>query len=521
MKKYYRKIVYPILALGAIVLVATISINSVLKQKLELFIHNRLPENMLRSYDAIHVQTFDGSIVLDNASLSIKNRQDSNKHTFINVEKLKISDISYWDYFVNNEIHIESIVLENPIMAYYIDRMKPTKDTSKRALVNIYKPIIVDRVQLKNTRFVIYEKGKDSTKLYTDGLFIDVEKITVNSETVTRKIPFNYESFAAHSDSVFVKINPFENLTVGNFSIKNQDAHFEDLTLKTKYSKRELSSVISHERDHYLLRLKELFIKNFDFGFKHNRFFAKSEEIALINPSLEIYRDKLVADDPKIKPLYSKMIRNLPFELTVDTIKIADAKIKYEERVNPKNRGGAITFEHLNATISNISNTYTNPKKTQIKAKAEFMHLTPFSVNWSFDVQNKNDQFIFKAQVGPLAAQRMNKFTEPNLKVRLEGQTHKTYFTIDGNNETSITNLKINYSDFKVTILQKNGKKKNRVLSAIANIFISKNSDKKTNNYREATTKATRDKTKSVFNFLWISVKNGLIESMTGRETNK
>src|SRR5690606_8006099 len=136
---------------------------------------------------------------------------------------------------------------------------------------------------------------------------------------------------------------------------------------------------------------------------------------------------------------------------------------------------------------------------------------------WMFDVQNKNDHFTFQAEVGSLVADKMNSFTEPNLKVRLEGQANKTYFTIDGNNDTSTTNMKINYSDFKVTVLQKDGEKKNKLLSAIANIFISKDSEKKNEYYREGTAEATRNKTQSVFNFLWISVKNALTKSMTGK----
>jgi hypothetical protein len=516
MNKRFKKIVFTILALGAVFIIGTVTINSILKDKLEKFIHERLPENMVRSYDDITVESFGGSLIVTNASLIIKNNEDNVKHTFINVEKLKISDISYWDYVFNDEIHVETISLENPKIAYYEDRMKSSKDTVRQAVARIYKPIIVDHFQIRNTTFVIYKKGQDSTKIYTKGLTLEVDGVKVDNKTVVRKIPFNYKDFKAKSDTVFVKVSPYENLTVEDFSIENHKAVFKNLQLKTKYSKKELSRIITKERDYYNLSLKTLSVADFDFGFKQNRFFAKSKQISLIAPSLEIYRDKLVADDPKIKPLYSKMLRDLPFELTVDSLKIIDAKIKYEERQKKENMGGSIDFKNLNAAISNVSNTYKRPTKTKLKITADFMDNTPLSVDWSFDVQNQNDQFIFKADVGALVADKMNSFTEPNLKVLLEGHTNKTYFTIDGNNETSNTDMKLSYSDFKVTILQKDGTKKNKVLSAIANIFISKNSEKKNDNYREGSAKATRDQTKSVFNFLWISVKDALIQTMLG-----
>lgn len=514
MNKILRKIAYMLLTFGALFIIATISINSILKNKLEKFIQERLPENLVRSYDDITIESFGGSLLVTNASLTIKNKEDGINHTFINVEKLKISDISYWDYLLSDEIHVEAISLENPKIVYYKDKLKRPKDTVRQAVARIYKPITINRVLIKNTKLAIYEKGEDSLKIYSAGFNLEMNEVKVDNETVLQKIPFEYKDFVAKSDTVFVKVSPYENLTVEDLSIENGNALFKNLKLKTKYSKKELSRIIPKERDHYDLSLEALSIDGFDFGFKQNRFFAKSEQVTLAHPSLEIYRDKLVADDPKIKPLYSKMLRDLPFELTVDSLKISDAKIIYEEREKQENTGGSINFKNMNVAISNVSNTYDSPKNTNIKITADFMDKTPISAEWTFDVQNKNDQFIFKAEVGPLAANRMNNFIQPNLKVKLEGHINKTYFTIDGNNKVSKTDLKINYSDFKIIVLQKDGKKKNEFLSAITDLFISKNSKKDGDYYREGTAQATRDKTKSVFNFLWISVKNALIKTM-------
>ena len=516
MNKTLKYTIYVILTFGAIVIASNIYLNHFLKNKLQNFIEERLPENMIRAYESITVETISGSLSITNASLIIHNKKDSVQHTFINVEKLNISDISYWDYLFNDEIHVESISLENPIIAYYQDRQLPVTDTVRKPVAKIYKPILIDQVKINNTKFVIFEDGKDSTKVYTNGLSVKVNGIRIDNKTVTRKIPLDYKSLEAKSDTAFVKVSPYENLTVEDFLVKNRKATFNNIKLKTKYSKRELSRIIHKERDHFDLSLKSLSIDNFDFGFNNNDFFAKSKLITLNAPFLEVFRDKLVADDFKVKPLYSKMLRDLPFELTVDSVNIKNANIKYEERQHIKNMGGSINFKNLNAAISNVSNTYKSPVKTNLNISADFMDNTPFTAEWSFDVQNPEDRFLFKAQVGSVVADKMNSFTEPNLNVRLKGQTHKTYFTIDGNSETSTTDLKINYSNFSVTVLRKDDSTKNKFLSAVANIFVSTNSNKTNHNYREGVAEATRDKTKSIFNFLWISLKNALAKAMTG-----
>src|SRR5690606_10128894 len=188
----------------------------------------------------------------------------------------------------------------------------------------------------------------------------------------------------------------------------------------------------------------------------------------------------------------------------------------YEERVKAENMGGLINFEKLDIDIANLSNTYKNPIKTELNIKGLFMDKTPLTAYWAFDVNNPNDHFEFKAEVGKMLADKMNDFTEPNLNVMLHGEVVKTFFTIDANNTTSTTNLKIDYTDFKVEILRKNSDQKNKLLSAVVNIFVSKDSEKKDSYYRESTAEATRDKTKSVFNFLWISLESALKKAMIG-----
>lgn len=514
MNRTLKRFLYSIIAIGAVFIIAIISINIILKNKVENFIEQRLPDNMIPTYDDLSVETLSGSLLISNASLIIKNKQDSLKHTFINVEKLSISSISYWEYLVNNEIHIESLILDNPSIAYYKDRIERNAEAKNKGILKMHKPIIIENIRINNSKLGLYEDQEDSTKLYTNGFTLKIEGVRIDDKTISKKIPFDYKDYSATSDSVFVKASPYENLTVKDFSLNKEKAVFNGISLKTKYSKKELSRLIKKEKDHYDLSLSSLSLQAMDFGFNKDGFFAKSEAIILDSPSLQIYRNKLVADETKIKPLYSKMLRELPFQLTVDSLYIENAYIRYEERVKTENMGGYIDFENLNATMANVSNTYKSPEKTTIKITAKFMEQAPISVDWSFDVQNEQEEFIFKGEIGALDVSKLNKLTQPNSNLKLDGHTNKTYFTIDGNNDTSQTDLKINYTDFKVTLLKKDGEQKNKFLSTVANIFISKDSEKKGEKFKEGSAVTSRSKTKSIFNFLWNSIKNALMNAM-------
>ena len=114
-----------------------------------------------------------------------------------------------------------------------------------------------------------------------------------------------------------------------------------------------------------------------------------------------------------------------------------------------------------------------------------------------------------------LKANQMNQFMEPNLNIRLDGELLKTYFTIDGNTNVSNIDLKTKYENFDVIVLKENGKEKNKFLSGLINLFVSKDSNDQSDNFRKASVQnVVRIKHKSVFNFIWISIRAGLKEAM-------
>ena len=60
-------------------------------------------------------------------------------------------------------------------------------------------------------------------------------------------------------------------------------------------------------------------------------------------------------------------------------------------------------------------------------------------------------------------------------------------------------------------------KEKNKLLSSIINVFVSESSKDKGDNFRNSDTKEViRDKTKSVFNFVWKNTQAGLLSAMAG-----
>ncbi len=517
MNKTLRWIIYITLTLIALYIIGLISVNGIIKAKVENFLATRLPANIQQKYENMTLDTFEGTITLSNVEVSISDQTSKEKHTTVNVDSFIIEDVSYWQYLFNKKIVIEYIKLKKPRITYYKDVYQQPKDSAvKKEPLKLYKDVIIEELSIDNATLHIYDKSKDSLFLYAENVTVELDDILINQQTLTKKIPVEFSEYEAELDSLFLKSNKFENLNVGKLIVKDKQVTINNISVKTKYSKAQLSQNIATERDHFNLLIPQLKVDAIDFGFKEGELFVKSNMITLKNPTATIYRDKLVANDPKIKPLYSKMLRDLQFSLAVDKVNIENAAITYQEKVKAGNGAGEINFDKFYASFFNVGNAYEKNVETQIKVKANFMSVAPINVDWSFKVHDPTDAFIFKFDAASLPIERLNKFTTPNLNVNIEGKISKVYTTISGTSNASHADMKLDYDDLKVNILTENGAKKNKLLSAIANIFVKKNSDNDADGFREGVANVTPDKTKSVFNYVWHNIKGGLLDVLTG-----
>ncbi len=486
--------------------------------KIESFLSKDLPEDVKLKYDHFDFSLIHSSFKIVNPQLTSFRKNTDSIEVTVNTNRLIIEGIGFWDLLVNDEINIENIVIDQPNIEYFYKKVQKTKTDSVNKPRSIKQNIHVKNFQTENSSFSMVNVKNDSLMLKLKNFNLELTKIEIDSTVVNETIPFRFKSYEFSFEDFFYVLNDYENIEVKNIAVSNERINYKNLRLYTKYSKIQLSQMITSERDHVDLTIEEVSFDDEEFGYHNDSiFFFKSPKVEVINPVFNIYRDKLVSDDLTIKALYSRMLRDLKFDLTLSKIAVKNGTINYSEKVKPGNTAGLISFSQLNADIKHLSNTYVAGEKTTIDIDAMFMESTPIKVNWYFDVNNENDYFIFKADMGILNAENLNQFSQPNLKIKMEGELSRTFFTIEGNALKSSIDFRMNYDDFKVIILDKEGKEKNRFLSVVANLFIKKGSKKETDEFREGSkADVERDNTKSVFNYIWSNVQAGLLSVMTG-----
>ena len=492
--------------------------DAVATSKLENFLQTKLPETLTVDYESIDVNIWRGSVTMLHPKIVNRGSHTSKTNAEIELDTLMVEGFNYWNYILNDNIHVGSIKLRSPKVLYNHDQSIPKNEYKNPDMESLSQNIKVDRFNIQNGEVTIRDVETDSIMMTAEGFVVNLMGIALDSVSFKKQIPFDYEDYNLSFNDLFYSMGDYENLTISSAQITPDNLKVSDLKMFTKYSKAKLSQLISFERDHFDVTIPSLVLENQKFGHEQDSvFFFKSPKVIFKDPEMYIYRDKLIADDLTRKDLYSKMLRQLNFKLTLSEIKLENATIVYSEKVNAGMPAGKLSFTNMNADIKNISNTYGAEERTTLDIDAIFMAKTPIKVNWEFDVNDVNDAFVFKADIKKLPSPDLNPFSQPNLKVQLEGELLHTYATISGDANSSRVNMRAKYDDFKVVILDKEAKKKNKVLSAIANIFIKKDSDSSEDGFRESFKEdIERDKTKSIFNFLWLNLKAGLASIMTG-----
>ena len=135
------------------------------------------------------------------------------------------------------------------------------------------------------------------------------------------------------------------------------------------------------------------------------------------------------------------------------------------------------------------------------------MNTSNMNVKWSFNVLDKTESFKIQGSILKFPADKLTPFIKPYMNVTAEGMLDKIYFNYSGNDHMAKGDFALAYEDLKVNVLQKDRKKKNKFISAVANIFVKKDTNERV---KETAVEVERIQEKSFFNLLWRTTADGL-----------
>ncbi len=274
------------------------------KKYLKDLIIEKIPSNYFLKYDEVEISILFGNVILSNALVKIKDKDASEYHTFIKTENLKINDIGYWDLLFDETLSIKSVLLKNPKLHYYPYKHIAFEKTKTNIPEKGLKTLNIKEIAITNGSITVMKKSADSIKMTISSYDLTILESNINLKS-TEKRPVIYDSYQFDAQKIVLDNNNYDKLKIDSISANKEALNITNFQIIPKYNKKELSVHLKKERDYIDLKIPKITLEKLDFNFDNPRLTITATSGEIVKPNVEIYRDKLIADDFVVKPLYS------------------------------------------------------------------------------------------------------------------------------------------------------------------------------------------------------------------------
>lgn len=507
-----KKITIGIISFLAFLLLVNLGLNFWIQKQLPKIIlqNNTTPYHI--TYGKIKIDLFSATIYASNIVVTPKQKlkkSDTKIGIYSKIESITINNYKLWSFLFDDIIKAKSITIDHPKVILYKKDTKAinnAKSLRTEVLDPFHKIIIVSNIYLNKGSLAIISTQNNQAILSTQNISTVIEGIFIDDTTLKNKIPFSYDKYVLNCDSLYYKPNEFYTIKAAEIRTNNHSLQIKDFSNLPEYSRKKFVQKIPKEKDLFTIKAKSFAINNMDWGFKNDVFFFNANAIILDDLNANIYRNKLPEDDLSKKPLYSTLLRKIPFPMKIDTFLIRDSKLVYEEEIDFEKGPSILTFEHFNLKANHIRSGYGLKKAVDldIKINCLFMKDSPLKVHWTFDILDPKDGFNIKGNIENFNVKALSRFTRPYINTSFTGIFKSFDFDITGNDKRATGNARLAYDDLKVTFYKKNNPdKKAKLKTALVNLIVKKDSDGKT---KKAKIELDRIQEKSFYNFLWRSI---------------
>jgi len=496
------------------------------------------------SFENINVNVLTGKVSFEKIefipNIRVYQRMIMNRsaprHLFIvEVASLDLKRVHPFQVYFKRELELSTVLINRPrVKMIYRDlpgaQAGGTDDRNAyQRLSNYLRSIRIGKIDFHDSDFQYIDKSvKRNQVTRLKNLDIGIAGLLIDSASQFNK------SKLYHTDDISVRLDNYEyqtpdglyEVTVKEFSAstRNKQAMAAGVRLVPRYSEMEFTARLKVRKGRYDLRFDDIQLEGIDFkAFNTDRRLIASA-LTISNGNANIFLNKAI---PKAKgdPTLSFpqiALRQMTLDTRIDSVFIRNSRIAYSEYAPQTKMKGTIFFDHIEGSISNITNdSATLAKNNMMKADITglIMGRGRLNATLNLNLSNKAAAFNLKGSVGNMDGELVNKMLRPLTLVEInDGFIEQMQFQFAGDTVGTRGQLALKYDKLKISLLARNENsrlRKMNIASMAANILVLKNENPSPGeSLRRANIRYARPDSVSFISMVWKGMLGGLKETI-------
>ena len=541
-----------VMAGAAVSLLLLISFAVYINLQWRPYLANRIKEAISTSTDSLYRISFDKvtvNVITGKVSfkkiafvpdLAVYQRMIMNgsapRHLFIvEVASLDLERVHPFQVYFRRELELSSVLVNRPRVRMIYRNLpgrKPIVADQRNAYQRLSKYlsyIKVDKIDFHDSDFQYVDKSvKTNQVTQLKNLDIGIAGLLIDSASQFNNPKLYY------TDDISVRLDDYAyrtpdslyDITVKEFSAstRSKNARALDVKLVPRYNEMEFSGRLKSRTSRYHLRFEELQLEGIDFkAFNTDRRLI-ANGLTISNSNASIFLNKAIAKETGRPTLSFPQIalRRMTLNTRIDSVIIRNARVAYSEYTPQTKMKGMIFFDHIDGTVSNITNDSAALTKNNI-SRADITGLVMgrgrMNVILDMNLASKRGAFRLNGSVGNMDGQLVNKMLRPLTLVEInEGFIEQMQFQMSGDTLGAKGRLALKYDDLKISLLARNENsrlRKMNIASMAANILVLKNENPSPGeSLRHANIRYTRPDSVSFISMVWKGMLGGLKETI-------
>lgn len=437
---------------------------------------------------------------------------------------ISMSGVDLLKIIVERKLEISELKIVEPSLRLIQKNKKGNAQESSMAFQLLFQDII-SRGEIKDVILVngTAEFFTDLDSLVRIGQFTDlnlnIHGLKTDSALIKEDIPFRLESLEANLKNIEYAVNSNQQLKVKELNYNSQDKEMIFKGIGFTYKKGILAALKQSEYQMDLIEfgIKEFKLIHIDTQSSIYGDLSLIAGLATID-SLELIdlrdKNKPRPSEP-VKPMFEGIIEKIPFPLRLDTIRIQNSKISYQEIGEGNTEPADLSFENVSAELYNVLTTDSLQQGKTMTLNSRAKLRGHADVEMDIQVPYGNDVFQLDATISGFNLPAINELFAKMGKFRVDsGILLGLRLTMDAQKYSSRNTLAFDYRELKLEMIPDDDSKKglNSLINSAANLFTSKENIPNSKNYKTASYRTSRNVYRGPFNLIWESSKEGLIE---------